>query len=277
MAATVRPTESAQLVLQEADSFLRSDPVRHNVILTLLHKRVANPSPGRYWVVDLDGRTAGVAFQSPLDFPATVTPMPREAATATVDAIVDQRVRLPGVNGEAATTARFAGHWTERTKSAARPVQGQRIYEVDVVRPGAPVSGRVRPGRDADRELLVRWFEDFGAATGDSSGDAAEVVDLRLAAGQLWVWDDDGPMAMAGLSAEVAGVVRVGPVYTPPERRGRGYASALVGATSGAVRAQGHRCILYTDLGNPTSNGIYRALGYLAVEEALKYMFDDPR
>ena len=72
------------------------------------------------------------------------------------------------------------------------------------------------------------------------------------------------------------GVARIGPVYTPPDRRGRGYGSALVGAVSAAVRARGTRCILYTDLGNPTANSVYRRLGYRAVAEALRYRFDRP-
>ena len=83
------------------------------------------------------------------------------------------------------------------------------------------------------------------------------------------------PVAMAGVFDAVAGVARIGPVYTPPDRRGRGYASALVAEVSDAVLTRGQRCILYTDLENPTSNAIYRALGYRAVAEALKYRFDD--
>jgi predicted GNAT family acetyltransferase len=75
----------------------------------------------------------------------------------------------------------------------------------------------------------------------------------------------------------VCDVERLGPVYTPPERRGRGYASAVVAAMSRAVLGAGNRCILYADLDNPTSNAIYRALGYSAVAEALRYGFDDAR
>lgn len=80
--------------------------------------------------------------------PATLTPMPDDAVVAAVDAIVRAGVLLPGVNGDAATAARFAGHWTERTKSAAQPIVGQRIYEVRNVRPpdGVPgASGRHAP------------------------------------------------------------------------------------------------------------------------------------
>ncbi len=80
---------------------------------------------------------------------------------------------------------------------------------------------------------------------------------------------------MAGRLDAVAGVERIGPVYTPPDRRGRGYASAVVAGVSRSALDAGHRCILYTDLENPTSNAIYRAIGYRAVAEALQYRFDD--
>lgn len=58
-------------------------------------------------------------------------------------------------------------------------------------------------------------------------------------------------------------------MFTPREHRGHGYASGLVAAVSARVRDIGHRCTLYTDPRNPTSNSIYRAIGYHAIEEAL--------
>ncbi len=262
-------------VLERAGSFLESDPVRHNVILTLLEARVAQPEPGRYWVAQVDGRVSGVALQSPTHFFATVTPMARDVVAAVVDAIVDLDVYLPGVNGEAATAARFAGHWTECTGSAAHPVQGQRIYEVDNVVPTPLSTGRLRSATSRDRDLLVAWFEAFEVESRASGGhSAADVVERRLPAGHLWIWDNGEPVAMCGLSDPVAGVVRVGPVYTPPEARRRGHASGLVAAASSAVRARRLRSILYTDLGNATSNSIYRAIGYHAVEEVLRYDFN---
>jgi len=280
MAWLARRTEDPERVLSDAEGFLASDPVRHNVVFTTLHRRVAHPEPGRYWIADDDGTVTGVAIQSPLDFMATITPMSAVAVTTLVDAIVEDGVELPGVNGEAATAARFAGHWAERTKTAAHPDQGQRIYEVENVIPARPTSGQLRQADRKDKEVLVRWFEDFDSETGESSlrasvSSLAQIVDLRLRAGQLWVWDDGGPVAMAGLSEPVSEVTRVGPVYTPPDRRSFGYGSALVAGVSSAPRAEGLRCILYTDLGNPTSNSIYRALGYKAVAEALRYRFDN--
>ena len=274
MTATVQATDDPQRVLDEAGAFLASDPVRHNVILSLLHARIAHHEDGRYWIASVGGRAVGVVFQSPVHFTATVTPMPSEVVKTVVDAIVDQGVYLPGVSGEAATAARFAGHWTERHKVAGRPVRGERIYEIEAVVPDARGSGRLRSPVNGDRPFLVASFGNFQAEIGESAVGMESMVDRRLDAGQLWIWDADGPVATAGLSAPVAGVVRVGPVYTPPAARNRGYGSALVAAISRATLAAGHRCILYTDLSNPTSNSIYRAVGYRAVTEALKYDFD---
>jgi predicted GNAT family acetyltransferase len=96
-----------------------------------------------------------------------------------------------------------------------------------------------------------------------------------LAAGRLWLWQDGGEaVSMVDGREPVAGVVRISGVYTPPEMRKRGYAAACVNALSNHLRAAGHRCILYTDLGNPTSNSIYRRIGYRAVAEALRYRFE---
>ncbi len=274
MNTTAWSTDRPQRVLDVAAAFLERDPVRHNVILTLLHGRVAHPQPGRYWVVEADGQVAGVAFQSPLDFVATITPMATEAVAAAVEAVVEQGVTLPGVSGEAATAALFAGRWTERAETGAAPDSGQRIYEVDTVIEARPTTGHLRAAAIADRDRLLAWFRDFQSAIGDPVRETNDTVDRRLAAGHLWVWDDSGPKAMAGLSEPVAAVARVGPVFTPPAFRGRGYASALVARVSRAVRARGDRCILYTDLWNPTSNSIYRSIGYRAVAEVLRYRFD---
>ena len=275
-AVTVERTDSPTDALAAAGAHLATDPIRHNLVLTLLHSRAAQPEPGRYWVVREGDRPTGLVLQSPLDFAATATPMASAPIAAAVDAIVTAGVRLPGVTGEALTAARFAGQWTERTGTGAWPVQGQRIYEVDEVVAAPARGGRHRAATEEDLELVTRWFEDFGAEIGDHRGDLAPLVARRLAAGHLWLWQHDGPAAFAAVSDPVEGVARIGPVYTPPDRRGRGYGSALVGAISTAVRARGTRCILYTDLGNPTANSVYRRLGYRAVAEGLRYRFDRP-
>ena len=275
MAIEVSFSDNAGWVLEKAKVFLRSKPVHNNVILTLLHARVKHFILGRYWVATDGNAVVGVAFQSPLNLPAIVTPMESNVVRSVVDAISDAKVKLPGVGGDATTAAHFAGQWAERQKSAVVPFMGQRIYEVEEVEEPAGVKGDLRKAVPSDQERLIDWVRHFWADTNAvQESNAESLVDRRVSAGQVWLWDSAGPVSMAGLTPPVEGVVRVQLVYTPPEHRGKGYASACVASLSKQVRDEGHRCILYTDLGNPISNSVYRRIGYSVVAEGIQYRFE---
>lgn len=80
---------------------------------------------------------------------------------------------------------------------------------------------------------------------------------------------------MAANNYPVAGVVRIGPVFTPPELRGRGYAGVAVAELSRRLLHAGNRaCMLYTDLANPTSNSVYQRIGYRPVLDAQQLDFE---
>jgi predicted GNAT family acetyltransferase len=121
---------------------------------------------------------------------------------------------------------------------------------------------------------VVEWARRFQVEIGEGHGDPSVMVDRWLAEGNLWLWDDDGPVSMTVLRDAVEGVVRIAPVFTPVEQRRRGYAAACVCDLSQQIRNRGQRAILYTDLGNPTSNSVYRRIGFRAVAEALRYRFE---
>jgi GNAT superfamily N-acetyltransferase len=261
-----------EAVMETAGGMLSSQPVVHNLVLSLLAERMVYPQPGRYWVSADGCHPLGVVFQSPLDFPAAITPMPAGVVTAVVEAIAGAGVALPGVSGEAATAALFAGHWAEVTGMGATPFNGQRIYELgDVPAPGT-AKGHLRRAAAGDCELLLEWMHGFSDDVRERHM-PEEVLTRRVAAGQFWLWEDNGACSVAAHTVPVGGVTRVQAVYTPPARRGRGYAQACVAALSARLQDAGHRCILYTDLANPVSNKLYRRIGYRAVVECLRYRF----
>jgi GNAT superfamily N-acetyltransferase len=276
MPITVDFTTDAARALAEARPWLAREPVLHNVILTLLNERTAVPMDGRYWTAKDGGEVVGFVFQSPLTFSCSLPCMTSDVIAALVDAVADtcaaQGTPLPGAIGEVSTVARFAGQWTERNKSGARPVGGQRIYEIERIESEPSASGAFRKAEmPRDRQVVVSWLRAFADELGERGSDPELIVDRR----PYWLWEDGGaPVSFAGTSMAVEDVVRVGPVYTPPELRRRGYAEACVAEVSRRVLAEGHRCILYTDLANPTSNSVYRRIGYRAVAEVLRYAFD---
>jgi len=274
---TVEATQSASEVLERAGAFLASRPIHHNLILTLLHDRAAHPEPGRYWIAHEGAGVGGVAFQSPLGFSATLTPMSIAAARALVEAISAAGADLPGVSAEAATAAAFAGHWTEIRKTGAKPISGQRLYHLGDLRLPSHVSGRLRPATENDRSVVAALAGEFADFIGEPRADPdSEVLARQLANGQAWLWVDPGPVSLALHSLPVEGVTRIRTVFTPEMHRRRGYASACVGHLSKRLLDAGHGCVLFTDLGNPTSNSVYRRLGYEAVVEILLYRFTEP-
>jgi len=266
-------SEHPEFVLKVAREFLASQPVLHYLILSLLHSRITHCEPGRYWSATDGGRVVGVAVQSPLTFPATLTPMECHVVNALVDAIAEMGISLPGVNGGAATAASFAGHWTERCKSAARPIQGNRLCELLDLAEAPSVGGKLRQATLTYCGLMIEWTGAFQDEIGEPANDTALRVDRALAAGQLWLWDDGEAVSMTMSRDAVEGVVRLSGVYTPTHKRECGYASACVHAVSKNFHDAGYRCILYTDIANHTSNSIYRCVGYRAVAEAVRYRF----
>ncbi len=275
MNISVRIYEGPRSFSTVAGEFLRSRPVLHNLILTIVDRRLTESEQGHYWVASRGAEVVGVVLQSPLAYPATVVPMEPEVAAAVVDAIVERGGNLPGVNGDVATAASFAGRWAERRRSAAVPTQGTRLYELKQLNEIAPADGRLRKADARDRSLVVRWMQEFDTEAHVSPRDVESFIDSALLSSRVWIWDAGGPVSMAVGSKAIEGVVRISGVYTPKEERGCGYAQACVHGLSSLLTDAGYRCILYTDLGNPTSNSIYRRIGYEAVSEGICYRFDE--
>jgi predicted GNAT family acetyltransferase len=145
------------------------------------------------------------------------------------------------------------------------------------------VAGALRPVRPEEAGLALEWIRQFFRDANEQAGRAADDghdadhfslrdIHRKLDEGVLrfWVDEEDRPLHLTGWNPPAYGVARVGPVFTPKEHRGRGLASAAVAEVSAELVADGHRVILFTDQANPTSNAIYRALGYEAVVDTIE-------
>jgi predicted GNAT family acetyltransferase len=148
-----------------------------------------------------------------------------------------------------------------------------RLYRLGDLQEPDGVPGHLRVAGDDDLDLLVAWMVRFHEVAGEAPGNTAAMVRRRVGLGHFVIWDDGGPCSTAAATAPIAGTTRIHGVYTPDPLRSRGYAGACVGALSRRQLDAGHQCVLYTDLANPTSNSIYRRLGYEATSEIVRYSF----
>jgi hypothetical protein len=185
---------------------------------------------------------------------------------------------LSGVLAEVAQGERFVARWQALTGANASIAIEQRIYETSEVVPPRPAGGAARAYEPSDRDLVVEWMDAFMAEAMPNTpeGDGASFVARKESdqSGGLLLWEHDGAtVSLAGYAAPSPNGLRVGPVYTPPELRGRGYASAVTAAVTEIVLSNHRFAFLFTDLANPTSNSIYQQIGYRPVLDVTRWAF----
>ena len=279
----VKDVDDPGAFLDAAGPFLLEDEARNNLILGIAGTLRDQPSVHpeyRLWIVEDGDRVVGAALRTPPYNVVVAGPASRSALATLAEHVRADGIDLPGCIGAIPEVEHFTHAWAALTKSTPRPRAKQRIYRLEAVRPTTGVSGIARSATEDDRPLLAKWLRAFTAEAlpHDAPGRNAEwVIDARLheGAGGFMLWEDNRPVSLAGWGGRTPSGARIGPVYTPPEHRGRGYGSAVTAAVSAERLESGMRfCFLYTDLTNPTSNKIYADIGYEPVCDSIDYAFD---
>ena len=284
LALQVECTEDPERFLGAASSLLLADEARHNLILGLADTIRGNPQvypDHSFWLVRDGGTVVGAAMRTPPHNLLIARPREDAALTALADHISET---LPGVQGSVPEVDAFAAAWGVRRDVRARVVFEQGIYAIREIVDVPRAEGVCRPATDDDHPLIVSWFIAFSREALNevsSAMDAERQLQRRLespAAGfRVWQHGDE-PVSLCGFSGRTRHGIRIGPVYTPPEHRGRGYATSLVAEVSAELLASGYAfCFLFTDLANPTSNAIYQRIGYHRVCESRQLAFDPSR
>jgi predicted GNAT family acetyltransferase len=278
----VRYTDAGDF-LARAEGFLVAREAEHNLILGLAGRLRVEPLrygyPAYLATVERGGDVVSVAMRMPpLNLIISETG-DEEAVDAIAADVRSDTPRLPGLLAPKAVGARFVEVWEQLTGVSTELVLAERIHRAQRARLPEGVSGRMREyGRD-DRELMLAWFGAFveeALPPGQSPEEAADILERRLAEpeGGIVVWEDEEPVTVAGFGGPTPNGIRVGPVYTPPELRRRGYATALVAALTQKLLERHRFCCLFTDLANPTSNSIYARVGYEPVTDVDQWAFE---
>lgn len=268
---------SAGKFLEHAEAWLSQSEAENNLLLGVARRYQNDCSDGEsptYWAsIHSDKSLVGCAFRTP-PHPLGLTAMPPEAIPALVDDVESLYSALPGVNGPAREAEQFARCWAERGKLNTRVHTRLRIHELtQVTFPHRAAQGALREPLDSERLLAKNWICQFATDVG-MGGDAATEADEWIASGRVFVWDDDGPRCLVAAARESTNGVCINAVFTPPSFRRRGYASIAVATVSQRMLSNGKSfCCLYTDLENPTSNSIYRRIGYKPIRDDVHLEF----
>lgn len=257
--------------LAAAETFLLADEVLHGLPLSVA--RACRDEPDRYpgpnllaTVHDAGGAVSGVAVMTP---PHRLQLYVQPGAVEAVEAALAD-LPLAGVHGPADVARAFAGRRATRGGKAVEE-RGLRLFRLRRVVPPRPAPGTFRQAVERDLPVVEGWYRAFFVETAHVVGALSPEEHGRraVAGGRVWLWvdEDDAPVSQAVAVALTPTMARIGAVYTPPGRRGQGGASLAVAALSQRLLDEGRAPCLFTDLANPTSNSIYKKIGYEAVAD----------
>jgi GNAT superfamily N-acetyltransferase len=239
------------------DDAIAADPVRGTVLGTI----VTSLGDGA-WCARGGER---FAVRSAPEHPVTLAGRWDDAALAELAGMLRDLGDVRSVAGEPDVASRLGG-----VVFAGRPTvaMDQLLFRLDELTAPDDVPGAGRIATASDRTLVREWFAAFQDEAFAGGPSVTEAADRTLDGGYAHLWCDafGTPASLAARRAVITGSSRIGPVYTPPARRGRGYGSAVTAAATRSILDEGAVPVLFTDVANPTSNKIYQQLGYRPVE-----------
>jgi predicted GNAT family acetyltransferase len=273
--------------LRDAGAFLSAREAEHNLIFGLSGQLERDPhaygaDDPYFGRVERGSETLVAALRTPPHRTLLSECDALEALELIVEDVADAFEDVPGVIGPPSVASRFADPDPATLAGSGSAWSRGSMPPSGCASWHHPRSGMMRRASEEDRALLTDWFEAFvlEALGGRHFRPTEAAVDdflSRPGDEGAYVWVDGRPVCFAACGAPTLTGIRVGPVYTPPEARGRGYATALVGKLTQRLLAGGRRfCFLYTDASNPTSNRIYERIGYRLVTGAQEYEFCAP-
>ena len=280
----IQPFSDPEEFRSHVDPLLSRDEARNCLFFGITGTLVDRPETYRefhLWAIDDSGEPVAAAAMTPPHNLLLADGAPDEALATIAGFLDNNEFELPGAQGNRPSVDRFCRLWTERKDVDAELEVEMGVHALSEVREVPTVTGAPRAATLDDLDLIVDWVTDFleeadprsPSSSVDRSVRSRLGVDPEL--GGIWLWEVDGePVALSGYGGRTPNGIRIGPVYTPPNSRRQGYATALVARQSGWLLEQRREfCFLFTDMANPTSNSIYRKIGYEKVGDARRYGF----
>lgn len=271
----VVPLHDAREFRKQADPLLMADEAANNLVLGISQTIIDHPDrsgPFAGWVVMDGDQPSAAAAQTPPDNLMLGIPRSEQAVEILADAVGD----IPGVLGCRPGVDVFVAARPE----SYRLKMSQGVYQLDDVTIPPPVAGVSRPARideaDGLADMWIAFEEEAFEQVEDAQATRKNVrsrIETQSPRHGAWVHEVDGRVvSLSGHKGPTPNGIRIGPVYTSPGVRKKGYASQLVAKQSQWLLDNGHRhCFLYTDLANHTSNSIYRRIGYRQIAESATY------
>ncbi|WP_078146494.1 GNAT family N-acetyltransferase [Exiguobacterium sp. HVEsp1] len=208
----------------------------------------------------------------PLHFIVVDSEREEELPDFIIPHLLKEAIPFAEVVSERQQAERFGKVWQELTSGSSEMFMSQGLYRLDSVEDIDMAKGHMREATMADKAQLEAWYSAFEVESGLRSSPPEKVtkaVQTMLDREEAVFWEVDGQVVSCAKRARpTVNGITVSFVYTSPSARGKGYARSLVADLSRQLLETKSFCVLYTDLTNPTSNKIYREVGYQQIMDS---------
>jgi predicted GNAT family acetyltransferase len=275
MRLSIYSPDEARAFADRATPFLCEREVENSLMLGLLATAAAGADARRYLIEDGD-RLLAVALQT-RPIAMVVTRLPPAGVDLIAKELARENWAGQGFSGPVEAVDALADAWLARQPEArTRCRTALRLFQITEVIDPPAAPGEMILATGEHLEVLADWHRAFGAAINEPVDDPLAGARRLLERTSVYFWREaSGLRSLAAVAGPTPHGIRINHVYTPPEFRGRGYASNLVAALSRHQLASGRRfCTLFTDLTNPTSNKIYQRIGYQPVCDCAHWMWE---
>ena len=247
---------------------LEADEARHYMLLSALADLAAAPRQDfRGWTFDGPG---ACAVQPLPDYALMLGELSEAQCRLLADEIESDHLR--GVMGPGEGPDWFVARARALGFDFDPPLRNHLLCLE--THPALPdVDGAPRAVTSADTALFVEWMRAYmhEALPRDPVPDRFW-LERWAADGSYRFWTIQGkPVSVAGMVAQTGTGGAITGVYTPPQHRGRGYATAVTAVTARSILSCGRRAFLMANVANAPALRCYAKIGFRRVGSFTHY------
>lgn len=264
----------------EYESYLLDDEARNNMFLQVLSRALQNPSKNNFAFSHVSGTVAIFSDESVVFDSADTTEAPTLIPQLT-EILARTKTNLKRAMANERVSRDFVRSWLQANKnSKIKKEMSVVLQKLDQLNPIQRASGMFRRAWIEELDLLSQWTANFMNDTGagnDSPISEKEMTLRNINNKNLFIWGNPKPVCMVGVSGSTPKGIRINCVYTPDDKRGKGYAASAVAAATELQLSQGKEfVVLYSDATKPNITRLYEKIGFDPIDNHFTYFFTSP-
>lgn len=267
---TIQYTDNPKVVLDVASAILNSDPLRNNIILSLLIDRISLSRTGRYWILKKEDEVVGVAAQSPLEYCLNISCISKTGVKYLSDYFVENELHFKCISGCESCVTEFLKNYNQKWQNAVEYSQKLLLYSLENQPANISCHGYLKQLKKIEhKNLILNLLKSFYEEIGEDLLDIME-IEQRIIDGRYYLWyNADNQLTsficISNIFSE--NYIRLQNIYTISEHRGKGHAYEFVISLVRQMRSSQMNMVLFTNQFYLPSNTLFQKVGFKIIDK----------